>query len=51
MKEATKIVVNGEQGLNLDAKAFLLIDWRFHCFQRCFLTSLATRPQIGTKLH
>ena len=25
MREATKIVVNGEQGLNLAAKAFLLI--------------------------
>jgi hypothetical protein len=32
MKEATKIVVNGEQGLNLAAKAFLLIDRRFHAF-------------------
>jgi hypothetical protein len=30
MKEATKIVVNGEQGLNLAAKAFLPIDRRFH---------------------
>ena len=29
MKEATKIVVNGEQGLNL-AAAFLPIDRRFH---------------------
>jgi hypothetical protein len=32
MKEATKIVVNGEQRLNLAAKAFLLIDRRFHRF-------------------
>ena len=30
MKAATKIVVNGEQGLNLAAKAFLPIDRRFH---------------------
>jgi hypothetical protein len=34
MKEATKIAVNGEQGLNLAAKAFLLIDRRFHCLRR-----------------
>ena len=34
MKEATKIVVNGEQGLNLATKAFLLIDRRFHCLRR-----------------
>jgi hypothetical protein len=33
MKKATKIVVNGEQGLNLAAKAFLLIDRRFHCLR------------------
>ena len=26
MKEATKIVVNGERGLNLATKAFLLTD-------------------------
>ena len=30
MKAATKIVVNGEQGLKLAAKAFLPIDRRFH---------------------
>ena len=30
MNAATEIVVNGEQGLNLAAKAFLLIDRRFH---------------------
>jgi hypothetical protein len=38
MKEATKIVVNGEPGLNLAAKAFLPIDRRFH----------RLRHQIGT---
>jgi hypothetical protein len=30
MKEVTKIVVSGEQGFNLAAKAFLLFDRRFH---------------------
>ena len=34
MKEATEIVVNGEPGLNLAAKAFLLINRRFHCLRR-----------------
>jgi hypothetical protein len=34
MKQATKIVVNGEPGLNLAAKAFLLIHRRFHCLRR-----------------
>jgi hypothetical protein len=34
MKEATKIVVHGEQGLNPATKAFLLIHRRFHCLPR-----------------
>jgi hypothetical protein len=33
MKEATEIVVNGEPGLKLAAKAFLPIDCRFHRFR------------------
>jgi hypothetical protein len=51
MKEATKIVVHGEQGLKLATQAFLLIDRRFHCLGQGAKTASSNEESCLANLH